>query len=177
MQAAVCLGCIETCKSCSNCLGCNLDRDVAAHKAELFRIAEALPHANRSSLGGYSTHVISLKAVMNVMQAPRTTADAFGFAPCCWQKLSRKAQSEETEQRTRAPWSHGCQAKWLLSTVSLDAFGALERCVSCLRHLTCSKLCSQSCILYRVQCALDLFHLTTELSGQLTDAQAWGPCP
>ncbi len=111
MQAAVCLGCIETCKSCSNCLGCNLDRDVAAHKAELFRIAEALPHANRSSLGGYSTHVISLKAVMNVMQAPRTTADAFGFAPCCWQKLSRKAQIRDNECRTRHPWSYCCQAK------------------------------------------------------------------
>ncbi len=86
MEAAVCLRCID---SCSKCLGCNSDRIVAAHRTELFNVAEA---TCRSSLGGYSTHVTSLKTMMNAMQASRTTANAFGSAPCCWQKLISKAQ-------------------------------------------------------------------------------------
>lgn len=118
MKAAVCLRCIENCEFCSMCLGCNPERTVAAHSNELFNVAEA---TCRSSLAGYSTHVISHKAVMNVMQASRTTANAFGSAPCCWQKLSSKAQIWNIECRTRYPWSCCCQAKWLLGTVYVCA--------------------------------------------------------
>lgn len=45
MQAAVCLGCVETCKSCAAFLGCDFDRNVVGHNAKLLSMAEALPHA------------------------------------------------------------------------------------------------------------------------------------
>ena len=177
VKAAVCLRCIETCESCSNCLGCNPDRIVAAHRTELFIVAEA---TCRSSFGGYSRHVTSLKAALNVMQASRTTANAFGSAPCCWQKLSSQAQIRNIACRTWYPWSCCCQAKWLLGTVyvCVDTFQIMDQFSSCLSP---SNLCSQSWTLYKVQCtcALDLLHLAVELSRHPTDhdAQAWGPGP
>ena len=48
----------------------------------------------------------------------------------------------------------------VLSTVNQDTFEALVQCGSCLSHFTRFILCSQSCILYKVQGAFDLFHLT-----------------
>ena len=119
--AAVCLRCILTCKSCSNCLGCALDRTVAAHKAEPFIIVEATCRCN---LGG--THVISLKAGMNVMQAPRTTADAFGSAPCCWQKLSRKLDF--------GTLSAGLDVPGHVAAKQSGCLRPLEQCVSRLGH-------------------------------------------
>ncbi|DBB00453.1 TPA: hypothetical protein ACH3X3_002167 [Trebouxia sp. C0006] len=176
MEAAVCLRCID---SCSKCLGCNSDRIVAAHRTELFNVAEA---TCRSSLGGYSTHVTSLKTMMNAMQASRTTANAFGSAPCCWQKLISKAQFRTLNAgiKSLVMLLPSKVVAWhcIRMCRHISNYGSVlkSECSSCLSPVS---LCSQSWTLYRVQCALHLLHLAVELSRHPTDhdAQAWGPGP